>query len=87
VEKVRRGFHFWFTFVLDPRVPQPTTLPKGSSGNWWFSERYRTLRNGRGIRIYEILPPLLRTWKRRGLNPQEELSKALMRAWATLRKL
>jgi hypothetical protein len=45
------------------------------------------LRNGRGIRIYETLLTLLDTWKRRGLNPQEELSKALMRAWAKLRKL
>jgi len=39
-----------------------------------------TLRNGRGVRIYETLPTLLETLKHGGLNPQEELSKALMRA-------
>ena len=29
MEKVRRGFHFWFTFVLDPRVPPTNNATEG----------------------------------------------------------
>jgi hypothetical protein len=57
--------------------------PKGAGGP---AENLGTLRNEKEIFMYEILPPLLETWKRMGLNPQEELLKALMRAWAKLRE-
>ena len=55
--------------------------PKGAGGP---AENLGTLRNEKGIFIYEILPILLATWKEWGLDPQWELSKALMRAWAKL---
>jgi hypothetical protein len=87
VEKVRRGFDFWFTFVLDPRVPPTNNATEGALRELVVQRKIiGTLRNGRGVRIYETLPTLLETWKRRGLNPQDELSKALMRAWAKLGK-
>jgi hypothetical protein len=32
VEKVRRGFDFWFTFVLDPRVPPTNNASERALG-------------------------------------------------------
>jgi len=40
-----------------------------------------TLRNEKGMKIYETLPTLLATWKQRGMNLGEALSMALTNAW------
>jgi len=40
-----------------------------------------TLRNGKGVRMYEGIPSLLATWEQRGLNPPRSLSEALTQIW------
>jgi len=45
-----------------------------------------TLRNQKGVQIYETLPTLLATWRQRGLNLQEALSNALTEAWQRVGK-
>ena len=73
----QEGLRFRFTFVLDPRVPPTNNASERALGELVVQRKIiGTLRNGRGVRIYETLPTLLETWRCRGLNPQEELSKA-----------
>lgn len=82
IEKIRRGYPYWFTFVTTPGV-EPTSNRAERALRELVVQRkiIGTLRNGKGIRIYETLPTLLATWKQRGLNLQEALSTALTKAW------
>jgi transposase len=83
VEKIQRGYPWWFTFVTTPGV-EPTNNTAERALRELVIQRkiIGTLRNEKGVRMYETLPTLLATWKQRGLNQREELSKALIRAWA-----
>jgi hypothetical protein len=45
-----------------------------------------TLRDEKGIFVYETLPTLLATWKQRVLDPQGGLSRALTEAWQRIRE-
>jgi transposase len=75
VEKVRRGFDFWFTFVLD-RVPPTNNASERALRELVVQRKIiGTLRNGRGTRIYETLPTLLETWGRGGLNPRRSCQR------------
>ena len=87
IEKIRRGYPYWFTFVTTPGV-EPTNNRAERALRELVVQRkiIGTLRNEKGVRIYETLPSLLTTWKERGLNPQEALSAALTEAWRTIAK-
>jgi transposase len=84
IEKIWRGFPYWFTFVTTPGV-EPTNNRAERALRELVIQRkiIGTLRNEKGVRIYETLPTLLATWKRRGLDLQETLSVALTKAWQT----
>lgn len=87
IEKIQRGFPYWFTFITTPGV-EPTNNRAERALRELVIQRkiIGTLRNEKGIRIYETLPTLLATWKQRGLNLQEELSNALTEAWKLARE-
>ena len=38
---------------------------------------FRTLRSAEGVRIHETITTMLATWKRRGLDPPEQLQSIL----------
>jgi transposase len=81
-QKLECGFEYWFTFVLDPRVPPTNNAAERALRELVVQRKIiGTLRNDRGVRIYETLPTLLETWKQRGLNLWKALSSALVKAW------
>ena len=82
VEKIRKGYPYWFTFVTVPSV-EPTNNAAERALRELVVQRkiMGTLRNEKGVRIFETLPTLLETWKQRGLNLPETLSAALIRSW------
>jgi transposase len=86
-EKIRRGYPHWFTFVTESGV-EPTNNRAERALRELVVQRkiIGTLRNEKGIFIYETLPTLLATWKQRGLDPQGELSRALTEAWQRIRE-
>jgi transposase len=87
VEKMRRGYPSWFTFVTVPGV-EPTNNRAERALRELVVHRkiIGTLRNQKGVQIYETLPTLLATWRQRGLNLQEALSDALTEVWQRVRK-
>lgn len=82
VEKIRRGYPYWFTAVTTPGVELTNNRAERALRELVVQRKIiGTLRNEKGIRMYETLPTLLETWKQRGLNLQEALSNALTVAW------
>jgi transposase len=86
-EKIRRGYPYWFTFVTEPGV-EPTNNRAERALRELVVQRkiIGTLRNEKGVFIYETLPTLLETWEQRGLEVQETLASALTEAWGRERK-
>jgi hypothetical protein len=81
-QKLERGFKHLFAFVLDPRVPPTNNAAERALRELVIQRKIiGTLRNDRGVKIYETLPTLLSTWKQRGLNLREALSSTLVKAW------
>jgi transposase/lambda repressor-like predicted transcriptional regulator len=82
IEKIRRGYPYWFTFATTPGV-EPTNNRAERALRELVVQRkiIGTLRNEKGTRMYETLPTLLATWKQRGLNLREALSNAFTKAW------
>ena len=82
VEKIRKGYPYWFTFVTVPGVEPTNNVAERALRELVIQRKIMgTLRNEKGTRIFETLPTLLATWKQRGLNLQESLSNALGKAW------
>jgi len=81
------GYPFWFTFVTVPGV-EPTNNRAERALRELVVHRkiIGTLRNQKGVQMYETLPTLLATWKQRGLDLQGELSRALTEAWQRMRE-
>ena len=42
-----------------------------------LQKMFRTLRSAEGVRIHETITTMLATWKRRGLDPPEQLQSIL----------
>lgn len=87
VDKIRKGYPFWFTFVTTRGV-DPTNNRAELALRELVVQRkiIGTLRNQKGMFLYETLPTLLATWKQRGLDLQEALSNAITEAWQRMRK-
>ena len=82
IKKIWRGYPYRFTFVTTPGVEPTNNRAKRALRELVVQRKIvGTLRNEKGMRIYETLPTLLATWKQRGLNLQEALSTALTEAW------
>ena len=82
VEKIKRGYPYWFVYITHPGV-EPTNNRSERSLRELVVQRkiIGTLRNSKGTTIYETLPTLLATWKQRGLDPPTTLSQALTQNW------
>lgn len=83
VRKVHNGFRHWFTFVTVPGVEATNNrAERGLKGPVVQRKIIGTLRNEKGMRIYETLMSLLATWKQQGLNPYEAMAESLTAAWS-----
>ena len=87
IEKIKRGFPYWFTFITTTGV-EPTNNRAERALRELVVQRkiIGTLRNEKGTRIYETLPTLLATWKQHGLDLQKTLSNTLTVAWKRVRE-
>ena len=82
VEKIRKGYPYWFTFVIVPGIEPTNNVAERALRELVVQRKIiGTLRNEKGMRIFETLPTLLETWKQRGLSLPETLSAALIRSW------
>ncbi len=82
IEKIQRGFPYWFTFMTVPGV-EPTNNRAERALRELVIQRkiIGTLRNEKGTHIYETLATLLSIWVQRELNLPEMLSLSLSQAW------
>ena len=82
VKKLRAASPYLFTAVNHPGVDLTNNRSERSLRNLVVQRKIiGTLRNGKGIRMYERLPSLLATWEQRGLDPSQTLSTALTQSW------
>jgi hypothetical protein len=64
MEKIKKWYPCWFTFVTVPGVePTNNKAERALRELVLYRKIIGTLRNQKGVQIYEILPPLLATWK------------------------
>lgn len=82
VKKVKAGYPYWFTAVRHPGVELTNNRSERALRALVVQRKIiGTLRNGKGVRMYERLPSLLATWEQRGLDPSQTLSAALTQIW------
>lgn len=82
VKKVRAGYPYWFAAVRHPGVELTNNRSERALRVLVVQRKIiGTLRNGKGVRMYERLPSLLATWEQRGLNLSQTLSEALSQSW------
>lgn len=78
IEKIKNGFDHWFSFLADPEL-EPTNNRAERALREHVVQRkiIGTLRNEKGMRIHETITTMLATWELNGLDPFEEMHKAL----------
>ncbi|KXA92229.1 hypothetical protein AKJ66_04495 [candidate division MSBL1 archaeon SCGC-AAA259E22] len=75
---IENGMEYWFTYVVEPEVDPTNNLAERDLREPIVNRKIiGTLRNERGTRIFERVMTMLATWKRQGLNPHEEMLKAV----------
>ena len=86
VGKVRNGFGHWFTFVTVTDVEATNNQAERALKEPVVQRKIiGTLRNEKGMRIYETMMSLLATWRQRGENPYEAMTQSLTSAWSRSR--
>ncbi len=82
VKKVRAAYPYLFTAVKHPGVELTNNRSERALRALVVQRKIiGTLRNGKGVRMYERLPSLLATWEQRGLDLSQTLSEALSQSW------
>jgi hypothetical protein len=86
VGKVRNGFDYWFTFVLVEGL-EPTNNRAENALREAVVQRkiFGTLRNGKGVKIYETLMTLITTWKQQKLDLHSAMAQKIAEAWTKQR--
>ncbi|MHC3439990.1 IS66 family transposase [Natrialbaceae archaeon A-gly3] len=78
IEKIRNGLGHWLTFVTEPDVDSTNNrAERALREQVVLRKMFRTLRSVEGVRIHETITTMLATWKRRGLDPPEQLQSIL----------
>jgi transposase len=78
VEKLRNGLDHWLTFVTEPDVdPTNNRAERALREQVVMRKIFRSLRSDEGVRIHETITTMLATWRRRGLDPPEQLQSVL----------
>jgi len=78
VEKLRNGLGHWLTFVTEPDVDSTNNRAERALREQVVMRKiFRSLRSDEGVRIHETITTMLATWRRRGLDPPEQLQSVL----------
>lgn len=78
IEKIRNGLGHWLTFVTEPEVDSTNNRAERALREQVVMRKiFGCLQSADGVRIHETITTLLATWKRRGLDPPEELKSIL----------
>jgi hypothetical protein len=79
VEKIRNGLGHWLTFVTEPDVDSTNNRAERTLREQiMLRKMFRSLRSAEGVRIHETITTMLATWKRRGLDPPQQLQSVLV---------
>lgn len=63
VEKVRKGFDHWFTFLATPKVEPTNNWAEYALGEHVVQRKIIGIfRNGKGTKIYETIATMLAMW-------------------------
>jgi len=82
VAKVRNGFDFWFTFVLVLGLEPTNNVAERALKEPIVQRKIMgTLRNRKGVQIYETMMSLLATWNKLGLDLHDQMATSLITAW------
>ena len=83
VAKVRNGFDFWFTFVLVEGLSPTNNVAERALKEPIVQRKIMgTLRNRKGVQIYETMMSLFATWGKQGLDLHDQMVESLLTAWA-----
>ena len=78
MKKISNGLGHWLTFVTEPGVDSTNNrAERALREQVVLRKMFRTLRSEEGVQIHETITTMLATWKRRGLDPPEQLQSIL----------
>ena len=78
VRKIRNGFDYWFTFIINPGVePTNNRAERALRPHVVLRKILGTLRNNKGTSIHERIMTTLATWGLRGLDTLQMLTARL----------
>ena len=78
IKKISNGLGHWLTFMTEPGVDSTNNrAERALREQVVLRKMFRTLRSAEGVRIHETITTMLATWKRRGLDPPEQLQSIL----------
>ena len=78
IEKLRNGLGHWLTFVTEPEVDSTNNRAERALCEQVVMRKiFRSLRSDEGVRIHETITTMLATWRRRGLDPPQQLQSVL----------
>ncbi|MCL2643758.1 MAG: IS66 family transposase, partial [Candidatus Bathyarchaeota archaeon] len=86
VSKVRRGFPYWFSFVVVEGLDATNNVAENALREGVVQRKiFGTLRNEKGTCIYETLFTLMTTWKQQKLDLHNTMTQKLVAAWTKQR--
>ncbi|CCC41181.1 IS66-like element ISHwa11 family transposase [Haloquadratum walsbyi] len=78
IKKISNGLGHWLTFMTEPGVDSTNNrAERALREQVVLRKMFRTLRSAEGVQIHETITTMLATWKRRGLDPPEQLQSIL----------
>ena len=86
VSKVRRGFPYWFSFVVVEGLEPTNNVAENALREGVVQRKiFGTLRNEKGTCIYETLLTLITTWKQQKFDLHDTMAQKLVEAWTKQR--
>ena len=74
IKKISNGLGHWLPFVTEPGVDSTNNrAERALREQVVLRKMFRTLRSAEGVQIHETITTMLATWKRRGLDPPQQL--------------
>jgi transposase len=78
ITKIRNGLGHWLTFVTEPDVDSTDNRAERALREQVMLRKiFWTLQLDEGVYIHETIATMLATWKRRGLDPHDQLQSLL----------
>ena len=81
--KVENGFDYWFTFLLVEGLEATNNVAERALRELVVQRKIMgTLRNEKGVAIYETMMTLITTWNKQGLDTFNQMKNSLINNWA-----